>query len=58
MTTPRSVRSLALVCFLLAPLAAQADVYLHNPRGSNNTITTTTEAGAFDALLAWLGSFF
>ncbi|MBS2027007.1 MAG: hypothetical protein JST54_03800 [Deltaproteobacteria bacterium] len=47
----------ALVSVTLYGSTARADVYMQNPRGSNNASSTTTSdnSGIWDALLSLIG---
>ncbi len=52
----RTLLSVALAVSLLAPAVANADIYMHGPRGSNNS--TNSSQSVVDAVLSWLGSLF
>ncbi|MFT3712477.1 MAG: hypothetical protein QM817_32930 [Archangium sp.] len=43
---------------LLLPAVANADVYMHNPRGSNDDRIGATQPSAADIIIEWVRGFF
>jgi hypothetical protein len=57
-SSKRHLIAAALTTSLLLPFAAQADVYMHNPRGSNNRDTSSASSSLVDEVIAFISSFF